>query len=65
MVLFLPLLYSFVVSEANGVPEYFTMIFHICVTRFHDSTGYDMSITIRFTWYETITVCLHLAREIS
>ena len=28
---------------------YFTMIFHICVTRFHDSMGYDMSITIRFT----------------
>ena len=41
---------------------YFTMIFHICVTRFHDSMGYDMSITIRFTWYETITVCFHLAR---
>ena len=28
---------------------YFTMIFHICVTRFHDSMGYDMIITIRFT----------------
>ena len=55
MGLFLLLLYSFVVSAANSVlksfqytvcrthqwkvPRYFTMIFHICATRFHDSMG--------------------------
>ena len=52
MILFLPLLYSFVMRVATvcwKVPGYFTMIFHIRETILHDSIGYDITITIRFT----------------